>query len=146
MTAALRLLEHVDSCLELRIRLHGARSGEDLTAQDVFLARAAEEAADVIASLALVEELTEHLDARDGRLLGRAKADDLHLISGVDLAALDAARHDRAATLDREDVLDRHEEGLIDLALRLGDVLIHRGDKIDDRLDPLFLALKRRIS
>src|SRR5690554_363296 len=145
MTPTLGLLEDVDLRLELRVRLHSARSREDLSALNVFLADTAKEAADVITRLALIEQLAEHLDARHGRLLRLAKPDDLHLVPGVDLAALDTTRHDRTAPLDREDVFDRHQEGLVDFADRLGDVLIEGRHEVDDRLNPLFLALKRGI-
>jgi hypothetical protein len=39
-------------------------------------------------------------------------ADDFDLVAGVDDPLLDAAGGDGAAAGDREDVLDRHQEGL----------------------------------
>src|SRR5207248_1332657 len=64
---ALFLLEDVDLGLELLVRRHRARLGENLAALDVFLLGAAEERADVVAGLALVEQLAEHFDAGDDR-------------------------------------------------------------------------------
>jgi hypothetical protein len=52
-------------------------------------------------------------------LLG-ADAHDVDGLVDLDDAALDAAGDDRAAAGDREDVLDRHEERLVDLALGSG--------------------------
>ena len=43
------------------------------------------------------------------------EADDLDLFADLHLTALDAARADRAAAGDREDVFDRHQERLVDL-------------------------------
>jgi hypothetical protein len=70
---------------------------------------------------AVVEGLVEHLDAGDDRLrrLG-VDADDLDLLADLDLALLDAARDDGAAARDREHVLDRHEERLVERALGSG--------------------------
>src|SRR5262249_12571791 len=93
---------------------------------------AAQEAADVVAGDALVEELPEHLDPGHDRLRGGANADDLDLLANPDLAALDASRDDSAAAADREHVLDGHEERLVDLALWLGDVL---GDSVHEFLN-----------
>src|SRR3712207_7887573 len=57
-----------------------------------------QEAADVVARLALVEDLAEHLHARDDGLARlRVDADDLHRVARVDDALLDAAR-DRKST------------------------------------------------
>ena len=54
------------------------------------------QAADVVAGLALVEQLLEHLDAGDDDLAGRPDADDLDLVADLDDAALDAAGRDGA--------------------------------------------------
>ena len=73
--------------------------------------------------LALVEDLAEHLHAGDDRAADlRVDADDLHRVARVDDALLDAARGHRAATGDREDVLHRHQERLVQVALGLRDV------------------------
>ena len=44
---------------------------------------------------------------------------------------------------DREDVLDRHQERLVDVALRLGDVAVHRLHQLEDLRRPLRVALER---
>src|SRR5919201_1916285 len=91
----------------------------------------------VVARLALVEELAEHLDSRHHRAAGVANADDLHLFGDLDHAALDAARGHRAAALDGEDVLHRHEEGLVLLAGRGRDVRVDRVHELEDGLEIL---------
>ena len=81
---------------------------DDLAALDVLALGATQQQADVLARLALVEQLAEHLDAGDrGGLLDVLDADDVDGLVDLDDAALDAAGHDGAATGDREDVLDR---------------------------------------
>src|SRR3954453_21880131 len=60
---ALLLLEHVDLGLELRVRGDRAGLAEHLAALDLLALDATEQAADVVARLALVEDLAEHLDA-----------------------------------------------------------------------------------
>ena len=114
------------------MRGDGTRLREHLAAADVFLLGAAQERADVVARLALIEELAEHLDAGDRRLGRRLETDDLDFVAHLDDAALDATGHDRAAAFDREDVLDRHEERLVKLALRLGDVGVQRIHELGD--------------
>src|SRR5205823_3824495 len=77
--------------------------------------------------LAVLQRLLEHLDAGDGRLLGVLhEADDLDLVADLAAAALDAAGGHGAAALDREDVLDRHQERLVDRPLRRRDVAVQR--------------------
>src|SRR3954447_9872780 len=68
MAAALLLGQDVDLGAELRVRLDRARLGEDLAALDLLALDAPDEAADVVAGTALVEELLEHLDAGDDDL------------------------------------------------------------------------------
>ena len=54
----------------------------------------------------------------------------------LDDAALDAARDHRAAALDREHVLDRHQERLVDVADRVRDLAVERVDQLADRSLP----------
>ena len=116
---------------------------QHLAALDLFLLRAPEQGADVVAGLALVEELAEHLDAGAGGLLRRPDADDLDLVTGVDDALLDLAGHDRAPTGDREHVLDRHQERLVEVTRRLGHEAVDRLHQLEDPGRRVRVALER---
>src|SRR5664280_2609028 len=126
--------QDVDPSHELGVGLDRARLGENLATLDVVALDAPQEAADVVAGSAFVEELLEHLDAGDDDLAGRADTDDLDFIADLDDAALDATGGHGATALDAEDVLDRHDEGLVDRALRDRDVAV---DRIHEVLDAL---------
>src|SRR5579864_6003079 len=136
------LRQDVHLGLELHVRGDRTRLREDLTPLDIFLFHAAEEHADVVARDALIEELAEHLDAGHDLLLGRPEADDLDFLADLDLAPVDAAGHDGAAAGDREHVLDRHHERLVDLTLRQRDVRIERVHQLGDACDALCIALE----
>ena len=69
-------------------------------------------------------------------------ADDLDLLVDLEDAALDTTGDDGATTGDREDVLDGHEERLVRLALRLGDVAVDGVHELEDGLAPLGVALE----
>ena len=133
MAAALLLGQDVDLGGELGVRLDRARLGQDLAALDLLALDAADEAADVVAGLALVEQLLEHLDAGDHDLAGGLDPDQLDLVADLDDAALDAPGGDRAPALDPEDVLDRHEERLVDGPLGGRDVRVDRVHQLLDR-------------
>ena len=60
-------------------------------------------------------------------------ADDLDLVADLDDAALDAPGRDGAPALDPEDVLDRHEERLVDRPLGGRDVGVDRVHQLLDR-------------
>ncbi len=92
-----------------------------------------QEHADVVAGLALVEELSKHLDAGDDGLDGGLDADDLDFIADLDDAALDSAGDDGAAAGDGEHVFDGHEERAVDGALGLGDVGVEGVGQFHDR-------------
>ncbi len=81
-----------------------------------------------------VQELAEHLHARHHALLRVLQADDLHLLANLHLAALDPARHNRAAARDREHVLDRHQERQVLRTLGQRDVAVDRLEQLQDRL------------
>ena len=73
-----------------------------------------------------------------------AEADDLHVLAHLHLAALDPARHHRAAPGDRENILDRHQEGLVDRAIRPRNVSVHRLHQLVDLGLPLGVAIQRQ--
>ena len=124
VTTAFFLGQHVDFGLELGVRGDAARLGQHLAALDVFTLGAAQQDADVVAGLTLVEQLAEHFDAGADGLDGGLDADDFDFFADLDDAALDTAGDDGAATGDGEDVFDRHQEGLVDGALGHRDVAV----------------------
>src|SRR6476469_969058 len=144
VAATLFLLQAVDLSGELGVRRDRARLAENLPALDLLALGTAQEAADVVARLTLVEDLAEHLDAGDDRL-GRLRvdADDLDLVTGVDDALLDTTGCDGAAAGDREDVLDRHQEGAVQRTLGLRDVGIEVAGQLDDLGLVLLVTLER---
>ena len=120
MAAALLLGQDVDLGTELGVRLDRAGLGQDLAALDLLALDAPDEAAHVVTGLALVQQLLEHLHAGDHDLAGGLDADQLDLVADLHDAALDAAGGDRAAALDAEHVLDRHQERLVDARSGVG--------------------------
>src|SRR6516162_5906917 len=142
--AALVLGQDVDLALELGVRGVGARLDDDLAALHLLALDAAKQQAHVVAGLAIVEDLAEHLHAGDGRGLRLLlDTDDVHGLAGVNGAALDPAGHDGAAAGDREHVLDRHQERLVDLAHRLRDGLVAGVQELHDLVAPVRVALER---
>src|SRR3954468_10961440 len=142
--SALVLRQHVDLCLELRVRRDRARLCEHLATLDLLALRSAQESARVVAGLGVVERLLEHLEPGDDGLrdLGM-DPDDLDLVARLDLALLDAAGHDGAAAGDREDVLDRHQERLVGVARRLRNVRVDLLHQLEDLPRGLLVALER---
>ena len=87
--------------------------------------RATEASADVVAGSAVVEQLAEHFHTGTRGLLRVADTNDFDLVVTVYDALLNLAGDYSATTGDREDVLDRHQEWLVDVALWLWDVSSH---------------------
>src|SRR5659263_381973 len=100
VTAAFVLGQDVDLAGEVGVRLDRAGLAQHLAALDVFALGAAQQDADVVASLALVQQLPEHFHAGAGGLLGVLDADDFDFIADLDDAALNPPGHHRAATGD----------------------------------------------
>jgi len=107
----------------------------------VILVDAAKQEAHVVASLAVVQELPEHLDPGDDRLLVGPKADKCHFLAHLDLATLDSSGGYSATASDREHVLHWHQEGLIRLALGLRDIGIQRIHQLADLLTVLTVGV-----
>src|SRR5438874_2686841 len=143
VAAALVLREDVHLGLEVRVRRDRAGLRQHLAALDLLALDPAQEGAGVVAGLCEVERLLEHLEARDDGLLDLfVNTDDLDLVARLDLALLDAAGDNGAPARDREHVLDRHQERLVDVTLRLGDVRVDGLHQLEDLRDPLAVALE----
>src|SRR4029078_7993199 len=108
--AALLLGQAVDLGAELRVGLDAAGLGQDLATLDLVALDAPQEAADVVAGAALVEELLEHLDAGHDDLAGGLDPDQLDPLGDPHHAPPQVPRGDGPPALDAEDVLDPHEE------------------------------------
>ena len=71
-----------------------------------------------------------------------ANADDVDRLVDLDHAALDAAGDHGSSTGDGEDVLDRHQERLVDLAGGLRDVVVDRVHQLLDGTGPLGVTVQ----
>src|SRR6202042_3473307 len=116
VTTTLLLLEHVDLCLVLRVRSDRSGLAQHLAALDLLTLGSTQKAANVVACATLVEDLAEHLHACDHRRGRIVHPDDFHRLSSFDDALLNTASGHRATTGDRENVLNRHQEGLVELS------------------------------
>src|SRR5690606_16854332 len=135
MAAAFLPGQDVDLGLELGVGADAAGLGQHLAPLDVVLVHAPEQAADVVAGHAFVQNLAEHLHACDHGLAGViGEADGFNLTAGPDPAPLHTAGGHGAAAGDGEDVFHGHEEGLVDIPLGGGDVLVDGGHKLQDLL------------
>jgi len=79
------------------VRLNGTRCTKNLTALDFLALRAAKQNTDIVARLALIQKLAEHLNARASRLRRVLDADNLDFVANLHDTALDTARRHRAA-------------------------------------------------
>src|SRR5947209_6910582 len=143
VTPALLLLEDVDLGLELCVRGDRAGLAQHLAALDLLSLGTSQQAAGVVACAALVEVLLEHLHAGDDGRGGRPDADDLDGLAGLDDPALDPSGRDRSAPGDRENVLDGHQERLVQVTGGLGNVGIQRLRELEDLALVLGVALQR---
>ena len=140
-SAALVLLGEVDVGLELGVGLGSAWRANHLATEHRILVDTTAQHADRVACRALREVGVEHADSGDDGLLGLlAAAQDLDLIALLDDALLDAARAHGSSARDGEHVLDGQQEGLVRLALRRGDVLVHGLHELKDLVDPLVVT------
>src|SRR5450830_1162460 len=119
---------------ERGVRLDAARLAQHLAALDVFTLGTAQQDADVVASLTLVQQLAEHFHAGAGGLDGGLDTHDFDFFADLDDAALNTTGHHSAATRDREHVFHRHQEGTVHSALRRGDVGVQGFGQLHDGL------------
>ena len=118
--------------------LYLTRLGDDHTTLDFVLVDTTEEETDIVTSLTFVEDLTEHFDTRHDRLKTICtETDDLDFVTRVDNTRFDTTGSDGTTTRDREDIFDRHEEGLIDITWRQWDPGVDSVHQFHDLIFPL---------
>src|SRR6185312_645949 len=142
VTAALVLAQHVNFALELFVRLDRTRLRDDLAALDVVFFNSAQQQSHVVARTAFVQQFLEHLDAGDYRFAGIAETYDFHFLADLADALLDTAGNYSTAALDRENVLDWHQERTVNHALRHGNILVDGFHQLVHRLFPLRFAVE----
>ena len=96
------------------VRSNSTGLAENLATHDVLALDTTEQAADVVASLSLVEQLAEHLDAGANGLLGILDTNDLEFVVDMQNAALNTTSSNGATAGDGHGVLNSHQEGLVD--------------------------------
>src|SRR6185312_10624327 len=141
VTPALLLLQDVDLGVELGMRRDRTGLAQHLPALDLVPLGTTQQTTDVVAGAALVEDLLEHLDARHDGRRAVLDPDDLDRLTDLDDPLLDTAGRDRAAAGDREHILDRHQERLVEVAHRLRDVAVQRLGELENLALVLLIAL-----
>src|SRR5207247_2697799 len=121
----LLLRQDVALRLGLLVGLDGAGLGEDLPPLHVVLVDPPQQRANIIPRLPLVQELAEHLHPRHHTLPRVLDPHDLDLLAHLHHPALHPPRHHRPPPRDREYVLDRHQERLVDRPPRRRNVVVH---------------------
>jgi hypothetical protein len=135
VSATFLLAEDVERSKELCVGLDSARGTDDHTTADILTADTSDEETGVVTSLGLLARLLEGLNIGDLGLDDLlALTDKLNLLVTLQDTTLDTARDDGTTTGNGEDILHRHEEGLVKVTLGGRDPLVHGGKKLVDLL------------
>ena len=144
VSPALFLLQDVYFALELLVRLDATGLGQNLAALDAFLVDSRRRQPTLspawpssICLRNISTPVTTVFDSLSNPMSSTVVVD-------LDDAAFDTARGHRPTTLDREHVLDGHEERLVDLSLRLRDVAVESREQLVDLRFPLAGRRKHR--
>mgnify|MGYP003324510913 CR=1 FL=1 len=116
------------------MRIHRTRLHDTLTALKIVLLKSTDKKTDIVACTTFVKKLTEHLDVSNSGLLSVADPHDLNFLHFLDDPTLNAASGHGSTTFDREHVLNRHEEILINRTLGLGNIAVDSLHKLKDSL------------
>ena len=125
MTAAFRLLQYVNLATELGVGMDGAGFAQYLTTLNFSSLNTTQQSTDVIASLSIVQQLTEHLNTGNYGLAGVMDTNDLNFVANLNLTTLNTAGSYGTTAGDGEYVLDGHQEGQVSLTLRSRNILVN---------------------
>ena len=109
------LRTHVNLSLELFGRLDRSGNDDDLSTLDLLSLDTTQEGSHVVTGLASIELLVEHFNPGQGGLERATHTEDLDFGTLGDGPTLDLAGSDGSSSRDRKDVLDVHQEGLVEV-------------------------------
>lgn len=132
VASTLLLGEDVHGGQESLVCLLRSWSGDNHSTVDFLTLDTTEEETGVVTSLGGLAGLVEGLDIGDLGLNGGALSDDLNLGITLEDTALDTSGNDRSATWNRENILDGHQEWLLELTLWGWDPLIDGSHELID--------------
>ena len=113
----------------MHVSLKGATH---LTTLDVFALGATEQSSNVISGHTVIKKLLEHFNSSAGSFQIHVHANDLQIITDIDTSLLHSTSNDGSTTSDREDILNGHEEGLVQITSGLGDILVNGSHELED--------------
>ena len=140
VTTTFFLLEDVDRSLEGLVRLDNTRVSDYHTTTYFVLVDTTEEETYVVTSFTLIKELAEHFNASYNRLLVFTETENLNFVTYLDNTSLNTASSNSTTASDREDVFNRHQEGLIAIALGLLNPSVNCVHKLHYAVNPLLFS------
>lgn len=131
VAATLFLGKNIEGGEELSVRLDRARLADNHAAADILPADTTDEETRVVTSLRLVARLLESFNIRNlglDNLL--ALANELDFLITLQDTTLNTSRDNSTTARDREDILNRHEERLVQATLGSRDPLVNSGHEL----------------
>src|SRR5210317_2444233 len=98
MTTAFFLRQNIGLSLKLLKWLNAPRSSQNLTTLNIFTLRPTKKHTNIVASLTLIQKLTEHLNTCAGRLRCVTNAKDLNFLTNLHNTTLNTPSHNRTTT------------------------------------------------
>ena len=137
MTTTLIFGQNVNLSSKFLMAFYRARFNQTLTTLDVSSLNTTKQSTDVITSLSLIKQLTEHLDTSYNSLTSLlVNTNDLNLIVQMQNTTLYTTGSYSTTTSNGEYVLYRHQEWLICLTLWIWNPSINCIHKLHDLVAP----------
>ena len=136
VTTTFFFLQDINLSLEFRVGFYLSRVADYHTTFDFVLVDTTEQQTYVITSFTFVEDLTEHLNTSYNRFLVGAQTQDLYLVANFYATGFDTTRSNSTTTSNREYVLNRHQEGFINITRRQRNPSIYGIHQLHDFLFP----------
>src|SRR5699024_820271 len=130
--------QNVHLSSELLVALNRAGLYQTLSTLDLVSLNATKQSADVVTSLSLVKQLTEHLDTGNNYLADvLVYANDLNLIGEMQGTTLYSTRSNGSTDGDGEYILNGHQERLVGLTNRIRNVAVNSIHELQNLVAPL---------
>ena len=134
MTTTLFLGQYIHLRLELRMRCNRSRFGQHLTTNNFLSLYTTKQYSYIITGTTLVQKLPEHLHSSRHRLARLFYTDNLHIFPYLDYTPLNPTGGNSTTTGNREYILHRHQERLVNVTLRDWNITVQRFHQLFDTL------------